>query len=202
MAAPIASAQPVLDVEGLVKHYPIAHSRAFVAAVNGVSFQIRRGETLGLVGESGCGKTTVGRLILRLIEPTTGRIVFDGQDITKVAGSALKPYRRRMQIIFQDPFASLNPRMTVEEIVDELPERSLNAVVLPTWTIGHVVEVPGGAFPSYAQGYYPRNNGFYKEWDEISRERESFLSWIKENVLAKGPEDFARYARKHRAAAE
>jgi glutaconate CoA-transferase, subunit A len=92
--------------------------------------------------------------------------------------------------------------VTVEEIVDELPERSLNAVVLPYWTVGHVVEVPGGAFPSYAQGYYPRNNSFYKQWDAIARERDSFIAWMKEHVLTKGPEAFAQYARKHREAAE
>jgi glutaconate CoA-transferase, subunit A len=99
--------------------------------------------------------------------------------------------------------ASKRSVVTVEEIVDELPsDRSLNAVVLPHWTVGHVVEVPGGAYPSYAQGYYPRNNGFYKEWDEIARERDTFLAWMKTNVLEKGPEAFARYARQHRAAAE
>jgi glutaconate CoA-transferase, subunit A len=98
--------------------------------------------------------------------------------------------------------ASKRSVVTVEEIVDELPERSLNAVVLPHWIVGHVVEVPGGAFPSYAQGYYPRNNNFYKEWDAISRERDFFLAWIKENVLAKGPEIFAQFVRKHRVAAE
>ena len=98
--------------------------------------------------------------------------------------------------------ASKRSVVTVEEIIDELPERSLNAVVLPHWTVGHVVEVPGGAYPSYAQGYYPRNNNFYKEWDAISRERESFLAWMKENVLSKGPEAFARFTRKHRMAAE
>jgi glutaconate CoA-transferase subunit A len=92
--------------------------------------------------------------------------------------------------------ASKRQVVTVEEIVDELPERSLNAVVLPHWTVSHVVEVPGGAFPSYAQGYYPRNNGFYKKWDDIARERGTFLTWMKENVLAKGPEAFAQYARK------
>jgi len=98
--------------------------------------------------------------------------------------------------------ASKRSVVTVEEIVDELPERSLNAIVLPHWTVGHVVEVPGGAFPSYAQGYYPRNNNFYKEWDAVSRERDSFLAWMKENVLTKGPEVFAQYVRKHRVAAE
>ena len=99
--------------------------------------------------------------------------------------------------------ASKRSVVTVEEIVDELPgDRSLNAVVLPHWTVGHVVAVPGGAYPSYAQGYYPRNNGFYKEWDAVSRERDTFLTWIKANVLDKGPEAFARHAREHRAAAE
>ena len=77
--------------------------------------------------------------------------------------------------------------VTVEEIVDDFGPRNLNAVVLPHWTVGHVAEVPGGAFPSYAQGYYQRNNGFYKEWDAIARERDTFLAWMKANVLDKGP---------------
>ncbi|MGA2566640.1 MAG: CoA transferase subunit A [Pseudolabrys sp.] len=99
--------------------------------------------------------------------------------------------------------ASKRSVVTVEEIVDELPpDRSLNAVVLPHWTVGHVAVVPGGAFPSYAQGYYPRNNAYYKQWDDIARERQSFLAWMKTNVLEKGPEAFAQYARKQRAAAE
>jgi len=99
--------------------------------------------------------------------------------------------------------ASKRSVITVEEIVDELPrDRSLNAVVLPHWTVGHVVEVPGGAFPSYAQGYYPRNNAYYKQWDEISRERDSFLAWMKQNVLETGPDVFAEHVRKFRAAAE
>jgi glutaconate CoA-transferase subunit A len=99
--------------------------------------------------------------------------------------------------------ASKRSVVTVEEIVDELPpDRSLNAVVLPHWTVGHVAVVPGGAFPSYAQGYYPRNNAYYKQWDDIARERQSFLAWMKTNVLDKGPEAFAQYARKQRAAAE
>jgi len=91
--------------------------------------------------------------------------------------------------------------VTVEEIVDELPERSLNAVVLPHWTVGHVVAVPGGAFPSYAQGYYARNNAFYKKWDDIARERGTFLAWMKANVLEQGPEAYAQYARKVSVAA-
>ncbi len=99
--------------------------------------------------------------------------------------------------------ASKRSVVTVEEIVDELPsDRSLNAVLLPHWTVGHVVAVPGGAFPSYAQGYYPRNNAYYTQWDAISRERDPFLKWMEQNVLKGGPADFAQYARKHRAAAE
>ncbi|HWM81704.1 MAG TPA: CoA transferase subunit A [Pseudolabrys sp.] len=86
--------------------------------------------------------------------------------------------------------------VTVEEIVDDFGPRNLNAVILPAWTIGYVVEVPGGAFPSYAQGYYPRNNSFYKQWDGIARERGTFLAWMKENVLEKGPDAFRQYARK------
>ncbi len=96
--------------------------------------------------------------------------------------------------------ASKRSVVTVEEIVDELPERSLNAVVLPHWTVGCVAQVPGGAFPSYAQGYYPRNNSFYKAWDEIARERETFQAWMQENVLQKGPEAFAQHARKRAGA--
>jgi glutaconate CoA-transferase subunit A len=86
--------------------------------------------------------------------------------------------------------------VTVEEIVDDFGPRNLNAVILPTWTVGYVVEVPGGAFPSYAQGYYPRNNTFYKQWDGIARERDTFLAWMKENVLEKGPDVFRQYAGK------
>lgn len=98
--------------------------------------------------------------------------------------------------------ASKRSIVTVEEIVDDFGPRSLNAVILPSWTIGAVVQVPGGAFPSYAQGYYKRHNAFYKEWDAIARERDTFLAWMKTNVLEKGPQDFARYARPARAAAE
>jgi len=93
--------------------------------------------------------------------------------------------------------------VTVEEIVDQLPEqRSLNACVLPYWTVSFVAEVPGGAFPSYAQGYYPRTNSFYKQWDEISRDRATFQRWMKDNVLDKGPEVFAEHVRRFRTAAE
>ena len=92
--------------------------------------------------------------------------------------------------------------VTVEEIVDDFGERNLNAVILPSWTIGAIAVVPGGAFPSYAQGYYKRNNSFYKEWDAISRERDSFRAWIKANVLEQGPNIFAHHVRNLRVAAE
>jgi peptide/nickel transport system ATP-binding protein/oligopeptide transport system ATP-binding protein len=116
--------EPLIEVRGLKKHYPI-HTGLFsrvsghVYAVDGVSFEIRRGETLGLVGESGCGKSTVGRTLVKLLDPTAGTIGFDGADITDLEGDALLPYRRRMQMIYQDPYASLNPRMSAGEIVGE-----------------------------------------------------------------------------------
>ncbi len=108
----------LIEVENLIKHFPAARNRV-VRAVDGVSFEIRRGETLGLVGESGCGKTTVGRSLLRLIEPTGGRIRFEGRDLLKLNRTGLRQLRRRMQIIFQDPYSSLDPRMRVGSIVAE-----------------------------------------------------------------------------------
>jgi oligopeptide/dipeptide ABC transporter ATP-binding protein len=116
--------QPLLEVKDLKKHFPIykgVFSRVSgqVYAVDGVSFEIGRGETLGLVGESGCGKSTVGRTLLRLLEPTDGTIKVGGEDITHLDAQAMLPYRRRMQMIYQDPYASLNPRMTAGEIVGE-----------------------------------------------------------------------------------
>jgi glutaconate CoA-transferase subunit A len=98
--------------------------------------------------------------------------------------------------------ASKRQVVTVEEVVDDFGPRSLNAVILPAWTVGSIAVVPGGAYPSYAQGYYKRHNAFYKEWDPIARERDSFLAWMKDNVLDKGPEAFAVHARRMSAAAE
>jgi oligopeptide/dipeptide ABC transporter ATP-binding protein len=117
-------AEPILAVQDLKKHFPVrtgllqrAHGKVF--AVDGVSFSIRQGETLGVVGESGCGKSTVGRTVLRLIEPTAGSIRIGGSDITHLKRAELRPYRRQMQIIFQDPFSSLDPRMSAGDIVAE-----------------------------------------------------------------------------------
>ena len=115
---------PLLQVDGLVKHYPVrgpmfSRQPRMVQAVDGVSFTVGPGETLGLVGESGCGKSTTGKVILRLTEPTAGSITFDGVDITRFDRRAMHPVRRRLQVIFQDPYASLNPRMTAGDIVEE-----------------------------------------------------------------------------------
>ncbi len=114
----------LLEVDNLVKHFSIGGGfgggqAAQVRAVDGVSFTIRRGETLGLVGESGCGKTTTGRCILQLERPTSGRIVFEGVDLTTLGHDALRAVRRRVQVIFQDPYSSLNPRMTIGQILAE-----------------------------------------------------------------------------------
>ena len=119
-----AGAPPVLEVTDLKKHFVVhkgllRRTAGHVFAVDGVSFAIAPGETLGLVGESGCGKSTVGRTVLRLIEPTAGSIKIGGTDITRLSRSELRPYRRQMQIIFQDPFSSLDPRMPAGAIVGE-----------------------------------------------------------------------------------
>jgi ABC-type glutathione transport system ATPase component len=122
---PVAGDAPIFDVRGLVKHYPIGsglrlrRKAGSIQAVDGVDFAIHKGETLGLVGESGCGKTTVARTLMRLEEPSAGEALFHGEDIFRADAAHLKIVRRRIQMIFQDPYASLNPRMRVEQIIAE-----------------------------------------------------------------------------------
>ena len=123
-AAASNGAEPLIEVRGLKKHFPIlkgvfSRPAGTVYAVDGVSFHINAGETLGLVGESGCGKSTVGRTLLKLLEPTAGQIILHGEDITGHDQQRMLPYRRQMQMIYQDPYASLNPRMSAGEIVGE-----------------------------------------------------------------------------------
>jgi ABC-type oligopeptide transport system ATPase subunit len=115
---------PLLEVNNLKVHFPVkqgmfSRAREFVKAVDGVSFTIAPGETVGLVGESGCGKTTLGRAIVRLVEPTAGEVLLHGENVLKMKGPELRARRRKFQMIFQDPYGSLNPRMTVEQIVGE-----------------------------------------------------------------------------------
>lgn len=114
-----APKKELINIKNLVKHFPVENSDDVVKAVDGVSFDIFAGETLGLVGESGCGKSTVGRCILRLIEPTSGEVWFEDKDVLSLNKNELRPLRREMQIIFQDPYASLNPRLSILSIISE-----------------------------------------------------------------------------------
>jgi peptide/nickel transport system ATP-binding protein len=123
IASPDRTGEPLLEARDIATHFDVRRgmfaAKATVKAVDGVSLTVHEGETLGLVGESGCGKSTLGRTLLRLVEPTAGTIRFEGQDITRLPPAQLRPLRRRMQMIFQDPYASLNPRMRVRDIVGE-----------------------------------------------------------------------------------
>ncbi|MFB7475279.1 ABC transporter ATP-binding protein [Kitasatospora sp. NPDC056184] len=118
-------AEPILEVKDLVKHYPLTQGIVFkrqvgaVRAVDGVSFELAKGETLGIVGESGCGKSTLAKVLMHLETATSGQVLFKGEDITKLSGAGLKAVRRNIQMVFQDPYTSLNPRMTVGDIIGE-----------------------------------------------------------------------------------
>ncbi|MFI6443232.1 ABC transporter ATP-binding protein [Kitasatospora sp. NPDC050543] len=118
-------AEPILEVKDLVKHYPLTQGILFkrqvgaVKAVDGISFGLRKGETLGIVGESGCGKSTLAKVLMNLERATSGQVLFKGEDISKLSGAALKAVRRNIQMVFQDPYTSLNPRMTVGDIIGE-----------------------------------------------------------------------------------
>jgi oligopeptide/dipeptide ABC transporter ATP-binding protein len=164
----------LLEVEGLVKHYVAKRSvfgrpTAFVKAVDGVSFSVEAGKTLALVGESGCGKSTVSRLVLRLIEPDAGRIRFEGRDLLSLNGSELRAFRRDAQIIFQDPYASLNPRMTVGQILTE--PLALHNLVAPSRRRERVEELLRlvGLEPRFARRYPHEFSGGQRQRIAIAR---------------------------------
>lgn len=188
----------------LEEHSHAAMANAYEAGAAGLPFAVFRGYL-------GSGLPAVNPNIRRITCPFTGEelaaVPAHRPDVAVIhalradrAGNVL--LEGVLGVQKEAVLAARRSIVTVEEIVEDFGPRNLNAVILPGWTVGYVVAVPGGAFPSYAQGYYPRNNAFYKEWDGIARERETFLAWMKENVLEQGPEAFARHARKHQAAAE
>ncbi len=166
---------PLLQVTSLVKHFSVGGGLfggrgGLVRAVDGVSFEIRRGETLGLVGESGCGKTTTGRCILQLERPTSGQILFEGRDLAALDDDELRPIRRKMQVIFQDPYSSLNPRMTVGQIIAEplavhgiVSDRARRAARVRE-LLSHV-----GLLPQHAQRYPHQLSGGQRQRVGIAR---------------------------------
>ena len=166
---------PVLQVDGLVKHFPVSRGLirrkviGMVRAVEGVSFEIARGETLALVGESGCGKSTTGRLVLRLMDPTAGSVRFKGEEIATLDKNALRRLRRHMQIIFQDPYASLNPRMTVGEILAEpMAVHGLHTEAEREKRVKELLDVVG-LLPEHARRYPHQFSGGQRQRIGIAR---------------------------------
>lgn len=164
----------LLEVKNLKKYYPIrqgliARTTGYVKAVNDFSCTIRRGETVGLVGESGCGKTTAGRSILRLLEPTAGEAIFDGVDIFKLKARDMLKYRRRMQIIFQDPYASLNPRMTIADIIGDALELHKIASGGKRKKLVAALMERVGLYPEYANRYPHEFSGGQRQRIGIAR---------------------------------
>ena len=167
--------EALLEVRDLVKHFPVGGGllgghAGMVRAIDGVSFSIRRGETLGLVGESGCGKTTTGRCILQLERPTSGEIIFEGTEVTSLSKDELRSMRRRMQVIFQDPYSSLNPRMTIGQILAEpikvhrlVPEKAARAERVSKL----LAQV--GLLPQHAQRYPHQLSGGQRQRVGIAR---------------------------------
>jgi len=175
MSIATATATPVLQVDGLVKHFPVSRGLirrkviGMVRAVEGVSFEIARGETLALVGESGCGKSTTGRLVLRLMDPTAGSVRFKGEEIATLDKHALRRLRRHMQIIFQDPYASLNPRMTVGEILAEpMAVHDLHTEAERATRVKDLLDVVG-LLPEHARRYPHQFSGGQRQRIGIAR---------------------------------
>ncbi len=167
--------ETILEVRNLVKHFSVGGgffggNPALVRAVDGVSFSIRRGETLGLVGESGCGKTTTGRCILQLERPTSGQIIFEGRDLTTLNQQELRPVRRRVQVIFQDPYSSLNPRMTVGQMIAE-PLAVHRIVTDPTARTARVRDLLSrvGLLPQHAHRYPHELSGGQRQRVGVAR---------------------------------
>lgn len=161
--------QRLLDVRNLVKHFPVENSDDVVQAVDDVSFSILPGETLGLVGESGCGKSTVGRCLLRLQEPTGGEILFEGKNIVELNNDDLRALRREMQIIFQDPYASLNPRLSILSIVSE--PLKIHRIANKTERRDRVADLLGkvGLDPAYMNRYPHEFSGGQRQRIGIAR---------------------------------
>ncbi|MCC8428538.1 dipeptide ABC transporter ATP-binding protein [Reyranella aquatilis] len=166
---------PLLEVQGLAKHFPVRQGAfgrlsGHVRAVDGVDFHLNAGETLAIVGESGCGKSTVGRLVLRLLEPTGGSVRFEGQDLLALPDSQMRAQRRRMQIIFQDPYASLNPRMTVGAMLSEplMLHRLAPSDAARRTRVGELLELVG-LRPEHARRYPHEFSGGQRQRLAIAR---------------------------------